>query len=124
MQSYNEDLIEENILENYVLMYQRFFKEADLLAKDDLYQLSFENLEHNLVAEIKKIYEQLNLSGFDVARPSIEDYCQEITAYEKNNHSHSISQRQIDLVRHKWAFTLKHWGYNLPSSLTIRDDIG
>lgn len=122
LQPYSEDPIEKDILENYVLMYQRFFKEADLLARDDLYQLSFENLERDPVAEIKKIYEQLNLSGFDVARPSIEDYCQELTGYEKNNHS--ISERQMDLIRHKWAFTLKHWGYDLPPSLTIRNDIG
>ena len=63
-----------------------FFEERSLIPAGRLAETSFDALEANPLAEVERIYAELNLPAFSDVRPQVEAYVQSLAGYRKNKH--------------------------------------
>ena len=84
---------------------------ADLsqLPKSEFIEIKFEDLEERPLSELSKVYNRLDLSGFEEAKPLFESYLDGIRGYTKNLYSQDSAE--IELIKGHWKRFIDHYGY-------------
>ncbi|MDX1947023.1 MAG: sulfotransferase [Pirellulaceae bacterium] len=107
---YRKDPISpDRILDVFNLMYDQFEQDRALIPADRFYEVRYEDLVANPLAELEKIYQQLDLGDFAPARPPIEAYLASIAGYKKNEHRVPDELKQKIITRCK-AY-IERYGY-------------
>ena len=109
LQTIQDREIEANILLFYAAMMQKFWREKSLIPPGNLVEVKFEDLEADPLAETRRIYASLGLSGFAAAEPHFQMYAASQRDYRKN--SFPLNQEIIGTVNRHWKFALENWGY-------------
>jgi hypothetical protein len=109
LQAISRSEIEANILLFYTQMMQKFLAEKHLIPPENLVEVKFENLDTNPLAELRRIYERLNLPGFSIAEPALRTYIATQASYQKNRYA--LAKADIEKVNRHWQFAFEAWGY-------------
>lgn len=99
----------DRILDVFELMYQQFEQDRPLIRDDRFYEVRYEDLVVNPLAEIEHIYRHLDLGDLAPARPAIEEYLASITGYKRNVHNVPAELKQKIAARCK-AY-IERYGY-------------
>ena len=99
----------ENILNVYNMVYDKYEAEKSLIPKGNLFEMKFEDFEKDPMGMTEKIYAQLQLSGLEAAKPSIEQYLNSKKGYKKNQYSYK--PETVRLVNENWMRAIEQWGY-------------
>ena len=113
-QRISSELIEENMIKIYKDMMKTYFNEYKLIPKGNLVEIKFEDLEVDPIGQLKKIYLELNLSGFEENRIRFQNYLDQIKTYSKNKFQ--LDNKTIKKIQKNWDFTINKWGYKVPDS--------
>jgi LPS sulfotransferase NodH len=106
------DQINELILKRYNEMYDAFFEERGLIPEGQYCELGFEELEADKVGQVARIYQALNLAGFEQHRPALQKYVDSIANYEKNVHP-EMDEHLRRRIGEAWKRSFDEWGYAL-----------
>lgn len=101
--------IESNILHIYEGVMRRFLAQRALIPAGNLVEIRFEQLEERPLAELRRLYETLQLPGFDAAEPAFAAYVASQAGYRKN--LYSLRPEVIETVNRHFGFALDEWGY-------------
>jgi len=101
--------VEENILTFYAQLMRKFLLDKSLIPSRNLFEIKFEDLETAPLIQIRRIYQGLDLPGFEEAEPEILSYLESITGYQKNKYT--LTDESIDKVNQHWGFAIDEWGY-------------
>jgi hypothetical protein len=71
--------------------------------------MRYEDLMANPIGQMRTLYEQLDLGGFDDLKPRLDDYLAKNSNYEKNQFQLTPAQRQI--ISHRWGDVIRRYGY-------------
>lgn len=112
LQKNAETEIETRILEEYGDMYEAYFNDVEQLPSGALVEISFEELEKDMLGQVRFIYEGLNLDGFEKFKPELEKYINSIREYQKNPHQ-DLSAQQKERIGNAWERYFEHWKYSL-----------
>ena len=112
LDDYNQEDVEEFLIESYVVLMQRYLQDRALIPKENLVELRFEDLEQDPMGELEKIYAGLDLPDWEQSKAAIQAYMGTLADYKKN--AFTIEQSLIDRVEDKWRFALEHWHYETP----------
>lgn len=119
-----EDISKEEInslvIDGYKRLMTDYLKNKSLIPKEQLYELSFSDLEKNPVDCVETIYNQLDINGYDLAKSNFESYMMEMGHYKKN--VLTIRKTELDSVAAEWNFMLKEFGYNIPDQLEVKEE--
>lgn len=99
------------IIRRYKTMYDVFFEERALIPDGRLQEVRFEELEQDPVGQVKKIYERLNLPGFDTVQPSLQHYVDSIANYRRNDYPALPPSLRHDIAQ-AWQRSFEQWGYS------------
>jgi hypothetical protein len=113
-QRVSSESIEENIFKIYKDLMKTYFNEYKLIPKGNLVEIKFEDLETDAIGQLKKIYSELNLSGFKKNKSRFQNYLDQIENYSKNKFQ--LDNDTIKKVEQNWDFTIKKWEYSIPDS--------
>jgi hypothetical protein len=102
--------IDDLIIMRYKIIYDAFFQERALIPDDRFHELSFEELEKDLVGQVKRIYDHLNLPGFDAMQPSLQRHADSTVNYRKNTYPDLSSSVRGEIAR-AWQRNFEQWGY-------------
>jgi hypothetical protein len=91
------DVIEQAILKSYPLMLNSLLGDSADLPADSFVEIRFEDLEKEPLAQIEKIYNQLQLPDLKISMPRFEKYIASLQGYKKNNYPQN--QKAIELVK-------------------------
>ena len=109
LHSISLEQMEQNILRNYVELYKAYKEQKTILDAGHLYEVRFEDIEADALGITQQIYQQLNLPGWEEARPAIEKYINGKKGYKKNRYDYD--PRTVQLVQEHWGDILDEWGY-------------
>ena len=112
LQNAYEDEIEDQVINNYIRFMNSFFKQKNLITKKNYVEISYEELVAEPLKQVKKIYDNLDLKDFEIAKPYLEKYLDSKKDYKTN--VYSIDKKIIDKVKNKWSFTIDLWNYKPP----------
>ena len=73
-------------------------------------EVAFERVEADAVTEVRRIYETLNLPGFDSINPALQNYVKTLAGCQKNSFpdlSNELKQR----LQREWKRCFDEWEY-------------
>jgi hypothetical protein len=88
-----------------------YFEQKDKIEKGRLAEIRYEDLVSNPIEEVKRIYSELNISGFEEALPRMQKYLKERAGYRAD--VYNFDKEVISKVKEKWGFTIERWGYKV-----------
>jgi omega-hydroxy-beta-dihydromenaquinone-9 sulfotransferase len=110
LQRSDDQPIEERVIAQYQVMYERFFQERGLIPASRFHELSFEELERDPVGQMDRIYQALEIEGFNSVRPVLERYVASLATYKKNQYS-ELGPAIRTRVARAWQRSFHEWGY-------------
>lgn len=103
--------INAGIIRRYAETYQAFFEQSKLVPEGQITEICFENLEKDMLNQVKQIYAALAIPGFEAARPALERYIASLQGYKKNRHAAlpEVLRKQIIAA---WEPCFEAWNYS------------
>jgi omega-hydroxy-beta-dihydromenaquinone-9 sulfotransferase len=102
--------MDDRILRRYNLLFDAFFAERHLIPSGRFHELAFADLERDPVGELQKLYEALNLPGFERFRPKLSAYVESLAGYRKNSFT-PLEPALNRKVARAWERTFDEWHY-------------
>ncbi len=109
MEKLEEDM--SNIYIDHLNVYER---DRQVVPEGQLHEVRFEDLEADPVNEMRKVYERLNLSGFDELEKNMQPYLKDQKSYKKNKYEMDAAQEKK--IYEKWQKAFELFGYDRLSS--------
>jgi hypothetical protein len=117
LQNISQGQINEEIVYLYKQLMTDYFQQKSLIPKGNLVEVRFEDLEKDPMRVLRRVYSELNISGFEQAEKGIQDYVNSMKSYKKNNHK--LSKQQLDILTEAFHFAMKELHYSIPLNLDI-----
>ena len=111
LQHISEEEMEKNILDAYMRLYDAYNEQKKYIPEGNLFEVKFEDFEADAYETTRKVYELLNIPGFDEAQPAISAYLDKKKGYKKNKYEYK--PRTVQLVNEHWGKVLKEWNYEV-----------
>ena len=105
----SDEEMEQNILRNYMELYHAYKEQRQILPKEALYEVRFEEIEQDALAITEDIYCKLNIPGWEEAKPAIKKYIESKKGHKKTKYQYN--PRTIKLVNEHWGEAIDDWGY-------------
>lgn len=112
MQRITQDLADETILRRFEILYQAYFDDIAAIAPGHHVDIPYAALDKDPVGELRRIYETLDLGGWEAFEPRLHAYLDTVANYEKNKAKplpDPIRQRLAE----RWGPWTSRWGYTL-----------
>lgn len=109
LQTPDNEGIEEHVYTTYLRLYERLEEGKKLLAPGQFFELRYEDLVRDPAGELRRLYDALNLDGFDRFLPRLEAYLATIKGYETNRWTLTPEQR-AEITR-RWGDVIRRYGY-------------
>jgi hypothetical protein len=100
------------IFDMYLDIYDNFYKDFDLIPKEQIIEIKYEDLIENPINEMSKVYNHLKLGDFGQVKGKMEAYLDTLNDYKVGNYK--ISKKDKELIYSKWHETIDRWGYEKP----------
>ena len=110
LQTSNSPNLDARIIRRYRTLYDAFFEERDLIPDGRLHEIRFEDLERDPVAQLRGLYEALDIPGFEAFRPSLEDYVSANSGYRKNEYQKLPASLRAEISQ-AWRRSFDEWNY-------------
>ena len=111
LHSIPKEQMEQNILRNYVELYNAYQEQKKYIPEGNLFEVKFEDIEKDAFGITERIYKELNIPGWEAAKPGIEKYLEKKKGYKKNKYEYN--PRTVQLVNEHWKPILEEWGYEV-----------
>lgn len=112
LQSFEQVPVSETILESYPKIMAALFEDTRSLAEKDFIELRFETFEADPIGQLKQVYGQLEIEGWESAEPLFQQYLDAQKSYRKNKYA--FSPEAMQTVKARWQPFIERWGYDMP----------
>ena len=112
LQRYDRRTIKAFVLRRQELLLKRYLEVRERIPAGQLVEIRHEDLISDSMATIEKVYRTLDLPGFELARPRIQAYVEQIQGYQGNGYE--FDPATVRAVRDKLGFALEAWNYDVP----------
>lgn len=102
--------IEDMILYYFEKTMKKYIAEKNLIPKENLVEVSFDDMEKDSYGQIENMYAKLDLPNFDLAKPFIQEYLNSVKNYKKNKFRNLRPDMQ-ERINREWKFAFDEWGY-------------
>jgi hypothetical protein len=115
LQNFAWEEIEAFVLHYYASVMRRYVEDRSAIPAGHVAEVRFEELERAPMEELRRLYHQLDLPGWESARTPIAAYLESLAGYRKNHYP--VDRRSIDAVERHWRFATERWGYAAPEAV-------
>ena len=102
---------EEYVYTTLVRMYEAFEREKPLIPPSRFCEVRYEDLTADMIGQMRRIYEELDLGGFDQVLPALEEFVASQSDYKKNRYQ--ISPETRAEIARRWEPYFKQYGYGV-----------
>lgn len=101
--------LDEHVFRTLTRMYEAFDRDRELMATGQFCEIRYEELVRSPVAQMRRMYEELQLGDFEAARPAIENYFAGKKDYKTNRYE-MTPELQAEITR-RWSNYIERYGY-------------
>jgi hypothetical protein len=101
--------LEEHVFRTFERMYEVFERDRELIPSGQFSEVRYEDLVKHPMEEMQRLYDELQLDEFDLARPGIEKYLAEQKDYKTNRYQ-TAPELESQIAR-RWGGYLAKYGY-------------
>jgi hypothetical protein len=114
------DGLEEFVLGTYASMHERLEQTRSLVPPGHYHELRYEDLLADPAGQMRRLYEALNLGGFEDVRPRLERYFEDNAGYRTNRYP-DLPEETLRQIRRRWGKIMDRWGYPDPTEARPRE---
>jgi hypothetical protein len=119
LESASSEQIEKFVLAAYLIHEEAIAEGTRNLLPENVSRVRYEDLVADPLSEMKRIYSDLKLPGFDDARPALEEYIASVSGHQRNRLA--LSPAQKNSVDEMWGNLIRDKGYAWPDKwLTLK----
>lgn len=118
LQDYTEEQMVERVYKGYEEVMQKFLDDVHLVPEGNFVEVAYHEFAGNELSELERIYKELNLSGFDQAKPKFEAYLETVKGYKRNKFV-ELSEEERNTINTRWKFAFDKWNYQIIEHETI-----
>lgn len=111
-QELKQEQVDEKIFEIYSRVMQKYLTQRELIPEGNLAEIRFEEFTSEPIEVLSGVYDQLNIRGFDTAKPHFNDFLQQIDSSGPS--SYEFEPEIIQMINDRWDFSLDEWSYPNP----------
>lgn len=104
--------LDEYIFSTLETMYEKFDRDRQLLGPGRLVEMRYEDLVRDPAGELKNIYDELELGGFDELRPKLDEYLAGMTGYQANRYREPAPALREQISK-RWGRFFRRFGYDV-----------
>lgn len=112
--TYDRQDVNAALLRRYRLLMERYDEEKGLIPPGNLVEVRHEETVDDPVGSVERIYETLDLPGFDEARGPLIEYADSIRDYRTNEYT--FDPETVARVQDEVGFLIRRWGYSVPGT--------
>ena len=101
--------LEEHVFATFMRMYEVFERDRGMIPAGQLCEVRYEDLLARPIQQMQRVYEELNLGGFEKVRPQMEAYFAKKADY-RTNHYQLPAELAAEVGR-RWASYFERYGY-------------
>jgi hypothetical protein len=101
--------LEDYVFETFSRLYEKLEKGIPLIPQRRFHQVRYEDLVQDPIGEMEKLYDRLDLGGFDEFEPRLKEYLADNSGYETNRYELTPAQR-AEIVR-RWGSVIHRYRY-------------
>jgi hypothetical protein len=120
LQTWDEDEMQETILENYREMYEKFDRDRDLIPEGNLVDVKYEDFIRDPMSHMQRIYATLQLDGYEGAEPLFQEYVRSQRSYKANRHV--LGADAVRKVNAYWGRIIERFGYEAIDPATAPEE--
>ncbi len=112
-----DEELETTQLAVYEALYKKYFDEKNLIPKDNLMEIKYEEFIRDPLITIRQIYARLNIEGYENNLENFMKYLNEEKTYKPNKYK--VKKDKLEKIRDRLDFAFKGLGYskNFPKDL-------
>jgi hypothetical protein len=104
---------EEWILDCFERMYGAFERDRSRLGPGQLCEVRYEDLVHDPIAQMRAVYEQFELGGFESAEPKLAAYFESSRKRNFRVNQHRLDGAKRRQIFERWGRFMDRYGYSL-----------
>nr|WP_232232021.1 sulfotransferase [Mycobacterium triplex] len=108
--------LSEDVLSTYLDLYRKLEEGREFVDPARFYELRYEELISEPEAQLRKLYEHLDLGDFEEYLPRLQQYLADKADYRTNTYEVTDEQRAI--VAERWAEVIERYGYGSAAETT------
>jgi hypothetical protein len=117
LQTWDDDKMKQDILDNYKLLYEKFDEDLALIPKENIVHSKYEDFISDPVNSLKDVYDKLRISGWEEHKESIIAYAKsQLKDYKPN--VHVTDSDVIRRVNEHWDKMRLDYGYEKLESVS------
>ena len=105
-----EDLT-DHVFQVYATVMRQHLMNRERIPKENYVEVRFEDLDNNALDVVEHIYNAMDISGWEAARPSVKTYLESVASYKKNTFTYD--GEFVDRVNRECGFALAEWQYEM-----------
>ncbi|HEY2139865.1 MAG TPA: sulfotransferase [Chthoniobacterales bacterium] len=109
VQEITEAQLEEHVFARGAQLYERLEEGKKSIPPNRFHELRYEDLVRDPVDQLRQLYKQLELPGFDDVRPKFDRHMAHLAGYDANKHQ--LDGRLRDAITRRWGAVINHYGY-------------
>ncbi len=113
LQNPRTDWLEDHVWGTFHRIYDKIEEGRRLLDPSRFHELRYEDLVQDPVGQMRTLYDQLGLDGFERVRPRLEQYAHEHADYTPNRYR--ISPELRGEIDRRWGDVVQRHGYEIAS---------
>jgi hypothetical protein len=107
----------ETVFALYEGMMRRFLADRPLIPPGNFAEIRFSDLERDPIGEMRRLYDELSLPGFETTEPALRRHIARQADYRKN--SFRLAPEERARITERWGFAFDAFGYRrVPSPTT------
>jgi len=110
LQHFPLDQIPAMVIDTYKRLYAAYFEQSAAIPDGQLTEVRYEDFAAAPVETLSSVYENLNLPGFESARPALEAHVAARSGYKKNKHP-EIAPEHVAMINEHWQPMFDRFGY-------------
>lgn len=110
LQQADETAVDNHILRLYTIIYDAYFADKEAIPSGQFCEVRFEALEKDIVGQMHKIYEALQLNMTADLEHRLENYAESLSGYQKNHYPPLPESLRLQVAQ-KWQPVFEEWGY-------------
>jgi hypothetical protein len=103
------ELLPDQVIETYLTLFERLEEGKRLVPPSRFHELRYEDLVRDPIGRLGAVYDELELGGFEPARPHVEAYLAGLGNYETNRYVLTPEERET--VTRRWGPVFRRYGY-------------